>query len=249
MFYLLAHSQFDSSLGALLSPEEELYSTQIRHEQVKCNWITGRILIKWLAVHGQNYSCAVEKNVEGNINLSSCFEKWLASSRQEKKSFRRVCVISRSAAGRGCAPYIKGLGKAESPLRFSLTHVDNLVAAATSAAHNIGLDLCKPGSVSGAVIRNFFTENEQRLVNQSAQAEVVSALIWSGKEAAFKASDDCDSSPFIPQNYELTLSLESSENLVFPVKGSVIRLNSKDNRREFHVEFTAIENMILAITE
>ncbi|MDO4551452.1 MAG: 4'-phosphopantetheinyl transferase superfamily protein [Planctomycetia bacterium] len=170
----------------------------------------------------------------GNFNFDFC---------------RQCSVISKTASGHGGRPRLFDENSQARKLYFSLTHSENHIAAAMNVTRPVGIDLCCPGCVTEAVTRHFFTESEQRLVRNATAPELLAAMIWASKEAAYKASKDSEESPFCPQKLEFSFLGDHHEPAETSSTGIIRRIGTPKSSSTFHINFCRPFSYVLAITE
>ena len=164
-----------------LSPTEKEYIQQIRHPQVRQNWIVSRVLVKRLT------------------------ESALAQSQSDEFVYSDYTVVSKNENNKGCQPIVTDKSGERLPYWYTISHVDGFVAAGIDCNTPLGVDLCKVGAVAAVVERGFYTEREKNALANAAPEfrPILSSLIWAAKEAAYKLLSIQTLEPFVPARYEL----------------------------------------------
>ncbi len=164
-----------------LSPAEKEYIQQLRHPQVRQNWIVSRILVKRLT------------------------ERCLVTSKTEEFVYSDYTVVSKNENNKGCQPFALDKRGERLPYWYTISHVDGCVAVGIDCNNPLGVDLCKVGAVAAVVERGFYTEREKSSLADAAPdfRPVLSSLIWAAKEAAYKLLSIQTLEPFVPARYEL----------------------------------------------
>ena len=163
-----------------LSSAEKEYIQQVRHPQVRLNWIVSRVLVKRLT------------------------ESILAQSQIGEFVYSDYTVVSKNEEDKGCQPFVIDKSGERLPYWYTISHVDGCVAAGIDCNNPLGVDLCKVGAVAAVVERGFYTEREKSSLADVAPEfrPVLSSLIWAAKEAAYKLLSIQTLKPFVPARYE-----------------------------------------------
>ena len=164
-----------------LSSAEKEYIQQLRHPQVRQNWVVSRVLIKRLT------------------------ESVLFQSQFGEIVYSDYTVVSKNEKGKGCQPFVLNKSEERLPYWYTISHVDGFVAAGIDCNNPLGVDLCKVGAVAAVVERGFYTEREKNALADAAPEfrPVLSSLIWAAKEAAYKLLSIQTLEQFVPARYEL----------------------------------------------
>lgn len=230
----------------IINPEEYLsyaekeYLQQVRHPQVRQNWIVSRVLIK---------------------RLTECI---LAQSQSDEFVYSDYTVVSKNERGKGCQPFILDKSGERLPYWYAISHVDGFVAAGIDCNNPFGVDLCIIGAVAPAVKRGFYTEREKDVLADAAPEFrlVLSSLIWAAKEAAYKLLSVQTLEPFVPARYELASDVTEvalAQTIPFDPFGLLLDFSApqfskekvaytgKENSLSATVQFCQYENVVIAL--
>lgn len=110
-----------------------------------------------------------------------------------------IDIRSRNAAGQGISPEVF-VDAVKQDISLSISHTDRGVLVAASQDMTVGVDLVDCEQFSAGKLTPWFTEGEQQLLAESANAVRDQAIIWGVKEAVYKAVDRGES--FAPKSLE-----------------------------------------------
>jgi phosphopantetheinyl transferase len=166
-----------------LSPSERIRACEIGRESVRDAWLTARLAAKRLVAARLAYAA-----VDAAEPILSEIE-----------------IVSRNSSGRGVRPRAVIAGR-DSTLTVSISHsVNRVLVAVGPAAGALGVDLTPGSAFTPAASRWWLTEGERHDARSLAAAAAAAhaAVVWSVKEAVYKArlSDE----PFRPQAIEVRL--------------------------------------------
>ena len=212
-----------------LSPTEKEYIQQIRHPQVRQNWVISRILVKLLTEN------VVAQNQSGEFVYSE------------------YSVISKNENGKGCQPFVLDKSCVRLPYWYTISHVDGFIATGIDCNNPLGVDLCKIGAVAAVVERGFYTEREKNALANAASEfrPVLSSLIWAAKEAAYKLLSIQTLEPFVPARYELVsdvTDVQSVQTAPFDPFGLTLDFSASQFSK-VKVVYTRNENSLCATVQ
>ena len=112
-------------------------------------------------------------------------------------------------------------------LDVSITHTDDTVAAAVAESPcRIGIDLAEVRGVSSGLQSMWMKDYEIHEIRDSEDPDLTSAMNWSAREAAFKASDARDA--FRPADWSVTFGTDqivcSYRGVIQPTRIQFFRL-------------------------
>lgn len=185
---LLAPSRAGASalppVSTLLSSRERERWRRIRHPGRRGEFLSGRILIKylWSSMAEPWPAAGVARQVSGEA-IQGFLDSTLGSG-----AARRGCRSLQLLPGPSGAPELAWRGRPLPSLSVSLTHTDGWVAAALGSGERVGVDLEKiePRSES---FPSLFTPAQRAwcAAQVPVPAEVTFTVVWALREAAFKA--------------------------------------------------------------
>ena len=212
-----------------LSPAEREYIQQLRHPQVRQNWMVSRVLVKRLT------------------------ESALAQSQSDEFVYSDYTVVSKNENNKGCQPIVTDKSGERLPYWYTISHVDGFVAAGIDCNTPLGVDLCKVGAVAAVVERGFYTEREKNALANAAPEfrPILSSLIWAAKEAAYKLLSIQTLEPFVPARYELPVDVTEvalAQTASFDPFGLTLDFSASQFSKE-KVVYTGKENSLCATVQ
>ncbi|MBR5711363.1 MAG: 4'-phosphopantetheinyl transferase superfamily protein [Thermoguttaceae bacterium] len=217
------------NLEEYLSLAESEYIHHVRHPQVRQNWGVSRVLVKRLT------------------------ENVLAQSQSGEFVYSDYTVISKNENNKGCQPFVLDKNGERLPYWYTISHVDGFVAAGIDCYNPLGVDLCKVGAVAAVVERGFYTEREKNALADAAPEfrPVLSSLIWTAKEAAYKLLSIQTLEPFVPARYELASDVTEialAQTVPFDPFGLTLDFPASQFSKE-KVVYTGKENSLCATVQ
>ncbi|MBR0236923.1 MAG: 4'-phosphopantetheinyl transferase superfamily protein [Thermoguttaceae bacterium] len=209
-----------------LSSAEKTFIQQVRHPQVRQNWVVSRVLVKRLT------------------------EGVLDQSQSEEFVYSDYTVVSKNEKCKGCQPFVLDKSGERLPYWYTISHVDGCVAAGIDCNKPLGVDLCKVGAVAAVVERGFYTEREKTALADAAPdfRPILSSLIWAAKEAAYKLLSIQTLEPFVPARYELASDVTEvafAQTAPFDPFGLTLDFSAPQFSKE-KVVYTGKENSLCA---
>ncbi len=148
-------------------------------------------------------------------------EKILRTALIKDYNFKNTdIIIERTENGK---PYLKN----NSDIFFNISHSNNAVAVAVSDIE-IGIDIEKLRKPNLKVAERFFTDNENRYINNFQNKDIAFFEIWTKKEAYFKqlgkgiSADfsktevlELNIKTFTKNNYVISVSGQETDNIAF----------------------------------
>ncbi len=175
-------SFFSGESREYLTRNEQVALGRIKDGNYRRFWRLGRLLLKGMYHSVQRET--PETVVRADENFLNCE------------------IASRNGFGQGIRPELTVRG-VPANVTLSLSHAETMICAGIglSRGNRLGVDVTPIGKITPAVIRQFFTREERRLLEGKSDREGLPECLWSAKEAAYKALNEGE--PFMPNRFRL----------------------------------------------